>query len=558
MKLPLLVSLFTTGLSLAQVADPKEHPYADPAGGREAYALSGETVNESRLYNFYQRQADYYMAMDRKEVPQLLPAYPGLDGGGHGHWGKHSQNNHKDERWNQIDHGPVVAHVFRDKKFALLKALCVKLGKKNELSAAFDTQTLSWRAIWQGGFVKFDGFRWGGSRNAAPVGEMWFQDEETRGWAGNSEGRFRGFYRHGEDIVLSYEIDGVPILDHATATTPEDSPPHFHRILEFPEGVPAKGLILRAGTKVTGNVLYDRNAALKEDASGGLWLHVGAQAKGAVLSVVLRRDDAEFAKESLLKSLSPMTKGATARFARQLEVTGSLAPNDKPYVVDTIPVPFDNPYKTVMQLTGIAFLPDGDALVTVWCGEVWRVSGLQGDLAKVTWRRVATGFNQPIGVHIDEDGVFVLDRGRITRLHDLNDDGEYDYFENYADDFGGYNRSHTHTFGLIRTPDKAFHFVQREDILRTSAFSQDRPGSPRGAQLHGGGPLPGSLLHRAAGGDLDPGFRHHRGASRRILRSRWRQVPRPRDLPRRFATSRAGWTTPPAAWWRSPMTIGDR
>ncbi|NIP93424.1 MAG: heme-binding domain-containing protein, partial [Akkermansiaceae bacterium] len=165
--------------------------------------------------------------------------------------------------------------------------------------------------------------------------------------------------------------------------------------------------------------------------------------------------------------LSTFIEGGPARFPHRIDLAGTLGKDDRPYAVDTIPLPFDNPYRSVMQLTGIAFLPNGDALVTVWCGEVWKVSGLRGDLRKVSWKRFATGFNQPIGVHIDEDGIFVMDRGRITRLHDLNGDDEADHYENYADDFGGYDRSHTHTFGLVRTPDKAFHFVQREAILRT-------------------------------------------------------------------------------------------
>ena len=46
-------------------------------------------------------------------------------------------------------------------------------------------------------------------------------------------------------------------------------------------------------------------------------------------------------------------------------------------------------------------------------------------------------------------------------------DDEADYYENYANDFGGYNRSHTHTFGLARLKDGSFTFVQRESILRT-------------------------------------------------------------------------------------------
>ena len=66
---------------LADVADPAKHPYADPAGGRGRYSLADEPVNDARLYDFYQRQADYYMAKYPEKVPDLLPAYPGLDAG---------------------------------------------------------------------------------------------------------------------------------------------------------------------------------------------------------------------------------------------------------------------------------------------------------------------------------------------------------------------------------------------------------------------------------------------------------------------------------------------
>ena len=75
--------------------------------GRENYRLSSETVNEARLYEFYQRQADFYMKSSN-EVPVILPAYQGLDGGLHGHWGKHNQNNHSDVRWNDAEMGEVV------------------------------------------------------------------------------------------------------------------------------------------------------------------------------------------------------------------------------------------------------------------------------------------------------------------------------------------------------------------------------------------------------------------------------------------------------------------
>ena len=41
---------------------------------------------------------------------------------------------------------------------------------------------------------------------------------------------------------------------------------------------------------------------------------------------------------------------------------------------------------------------------------------------------------------------------QISVLHDTNGDEEVDHYEKYANDFGGFDRSHTHTFGLA--PDK--------------------------------------------------------------------------------------------------------
>ena len=162
------VSLSLATIGLAQdkkkpnVARASEHPYADSSKGRENYQLASNPVNSKRLYDFFQRQADFYMANPDK-VPAIIPAYPGLDAGEHGHWGKHNQNNHSDTRWNRAEMGEVITQVFRHQKLAVLKGICVRLGSHRELATCFDPQSLSYRAIWNGGFVKFDGFRWGTS-----------------------------------------------------------------------------------------------------------------------------------------------------------------------------------------------------------------------------------------------------------------------------------------------------------------------------------------------------------------------------------------------------------
>jgi len=119
------------------VATPDQHPYVVPSEGRTPYSLAKETVNEARVYDFYQRQADYYMANPDK-IPEVIPAYPGLDAGLHGHWGKHNQNGHNDGRWNEGDTGEHFSHVVKGQKdFNVEKGTCVKLGKPHILSTCF-------------------------------------------------------------------------------------------------------------------------------------------------------------------------------------------------------------------------------------------------------------------------------------------------------------------------------------------------------------------------------------------------------------------------------------
>ena len=66
------------------VADPAIYSYANPAEGREGHRYSDHPINEFRLYDFYQRQADYYI--ETVEDPEIIPAYPGMEAGLNGHW----------------------------------------------------------------------------------------------------------------------------------------------------------------------------------------------------------------------------------------------------------------------------------------------------------------------------------------------------------------------------------------------------------------------------------------------------------------------------------------
>ncbi|MDQ8192280.1 plastocyanin/azurin family copper-binding protein [Roseibacillus persicicus] len=439
------------------LANPDLHPYAATSGGREGYALASQPVNKFRLYDFYQRQADYYMAHP-DEMPEVLPAYPGLDGGNFGHWGKFNQNQYRDLRWNEGELGETFTHVFRSGDFSLLKPVLLQLGEQRELSAAFDPLTLRYRAIWKDGFVHFDGFRWGTSRNAALQGTSLFLEEKAPSPA---DSRYLGFRRYGKRVVFLYEKNGTTVGDEPWAVGNT-----FYRRIEITEADATVSIGLPKGENLTNRVVSQQGlSATLQD--GGILELVTAHAQASVI-VGTTFGKSEPSDEAALEHFA-QEREQTKRWTEVLTTSGTKgeAPATSPYAVDTIGIPFDNPYRTVMQLTSIGFLPNGEALIATLPGDIWKVSGLDKDLEKVTWSRFATGFNQPIGIHIDDDGIFVLDRGQIYRLHDENQDGEVDFYENYANDFGGYQNSHSHTFGLHRTADGSFHFTQRESILRT-------------------------------------------------------------------------------------------
>ncbi|MGJ8695277.1 MAG: DUF6797 domain-containing protein [Verrucomicrobiaceae bacterium] len=435
-------------------AKPDLHPYADPKGGRDGYQLADKTVNEARLYDFYQRQADFFMASSGP-VPETIPAYPGLDAGLHGHWGKHNQNNHSDTRWNDIELGEHFTHVTRYKKLVVLKGINIRLGEDRELSACFDPQTLSYRTVWQDGFVGFHGFRWGTSRNALIEGTPWFASENATAPA---DATYLGFHRYGKRIVFKYQLGDVTLQDEPWAETNV-----FYRRLDLS---PTGHLDLPLGNDLHTSIVSSQNveAAL----SNGILSLKSATAGASVIIAQVNKLGLDLSFDAGITHLTADRK-PTRRWTETLKSPGTLGKPrpDSAYLVDTLTVPFNNPYQNVMQLSGIDFFPNGDALVCTLPGDVWLVSGIDDSLQNVTWRRFATGLNQPVGIHIDHDGIFVLDRGQIYRLHDTNADGEADFYENYANDFGGYDRSHSHTFGLHRTSDGSFHFTQREAILRT-------------------------------------------------------------------------------------------
>jgi glucose/arabinose dehydrogenase len=102
--------------------------------------------------------------------------------------------------------------------------------------------------------------------------------------------------------------------------------------------------------------------------------------------------------------------------------------------VDRLAEPVPNPWNADTFFGGFDFFSDGRAAVCTMQGEVWIVSGIDDSLKHLSWRRFASGIFQGLGLRIVNDQIYVLGRDQITRLHDLNGDGEADFYENFNND----------------------------------------------------------------------------------------------------------------------------
>ena len=85
----------------------------------------------------------------------------------------------------------------------------------------------------------------------------------------------------------------------------------------------------------------------------------------------------------------------------------------------------------------------------------------------LTWSRFAAGLYEPLGLKIVDDIIYVRGRDRITRLHDLNHNGEADYYENFYEEPNEIGASY-HAFIYDLNTDKSgnFYFLNQVINLR--------------------------------------------------------------------------------------------
>ena len=168
-----------------------------------------------------------------------------------------------------------------------------------------------------------------------------------------------------------------------------------------------------------------------------------------------------------------LIRGGPPQWPQVIETKGVPGSGLGPHVIDTLTLPFENPWKALVFPGGHDFFANGDAAICTITGDVWTVTGIDEKLERLRWRRFASGLHQPLGLRIVDDKVHVLGRDQITRLHDLNKDGEADFHECVSNVFETSPAGHDFITGLERGADGAWFFVSgNQGLCRLDPASQ--------------------------------------------------------------------------------------
>lgn len=411
----------------------------------------------------------------------------------------------QDNRWSRTEIGPFLASNLDLRGGKVAKGLSIKVGASQEGTVCYDTAAGMLRAGWLGGFLKLDPRRFGLISAPRVDGQITFTAPAGDGWGGRSV-RYRGLHLRGPRVVLEYQAGAMRVLDSPWLENTNELKV-FTRSLEIGPSPEETRFVLAststgavhiraesklttaqaaAGARLFGAGLIDGSAGAQLSEVNGRLLVTIPKHSGVVRLKMLLWEgssDQSTAFEALGRTISvsgPDDVGAllaqapSAHWLPELKTVGQRGLDTSMLAVDTLTLPYENPWRTLLFLAGVDFTSDGVGYVCSIHGDVWRVTGLDDGLRELKWKRFATGLFQPLGLKVRDDQVFVLGRDRITRLQDQNHDGEADFYENFCGLIDTSTSSHDFVTSLEKDNDGNFYYVDPHGAFRVSADGQSQ------------------------------------------------------------------------------------
>lgn len=231
------------------------------------------------------------------------------------------------------------------------------------------------------------------------------------------------------ESLAAIEEAGMLLFDRQLAIAPHDAP--LALIYAHDANVDEARFLVGEGSDPAPLKVY-RNQMAKD--SGVFWLKIDPSPAPQTLTIQYGAFPA--AGFSSSERLSAKHRKSPPHWTETVSTQAFLSQKPDAYVVDDIPLPLNNPWKRNVRLADIAFLNDqGDAAGVTFDGDVWLISGLKGDLDKVTWKRFASGLHEPMSIVARNGEILVFDRNGIWKLVDSNGDKECDRYEMFCNLF---------------------------------------------------------------------------------------------------------------------------
>ena len=147
----------------------------------------------------------------------------------------------------------------------------------------------------------------------------------------------------------------------------------------------------------------------------------------------------------------------TAQWPQRVLTQGRLG-SEIPYAIDTLTLPYANPFRALFFTSGVDFLSPNRIAICNIHGDVWICDTIDS-LANLKWKRFAAGLHQPLGLKVVDGLIHVMCRDGITALHDRNGDDEADFYESVSRAQKTSNGGHDFITGLQRDSSGRWFFA---------------------------------------------------------------------------------------------------
>jgi len=384
------------------------------------------------------------------------------------------------------------------------RGVAVKLEDEWNSGIIFDTAVMRISCGWTGKGLLLRGTSFDGSHgpSTAPAGEPAFMSPNGPGWSSPDNSfndprkndlaplppadplpknwaHYKGLYRNGDTVVFAYSVGKTNVLESPSLEKAGEAKAFVRTISTDGNGPSAQSVVI---CKAADAVIDGLKATAGNLHIGVAHAPAGAKLVAANGQVVLTFDGSKATAFKILlgtggeatkggftdalqlsakpADLAALTKGGPAKWTQDVTTKGAKAADENSsYVVDVLTLPYDNPYKSWMRTAAFDFFSDGTrAAISTWSGDVWIVSGIDDSLENLKWKRYATGIHHPLGLKIVNDQIYTVGNSQITRLHDLNNDGEADFYENFNNDWQTTTAFHAFCFDLQTDPEGNFVF----------------------------------------------------------------------------------------------------